>query len=341
MRGSCVALDRAWRAAVLAAAFVSFVAWAPNGRCAAEPPLVLEATIPLANVEGRIDHMAIDVDRNRLIVAELGNGTVDVIDLAAGKLAHRLDGLKAPQGVAYAKASDLIAVASADDGTVRLFHAADFSPAGVIALGEDADNVRVDSRSGRIVVGYGGGGLAVIDPATAAAIATIPLAAHPEGFQLHPKDGRIFINVPNARQIAVVDRTAGSQVATWKPSDWGANFPMAIDPAGTVVASVFRSPAHLVLFASETGAVTADVAVCADADDVFFDAKRHRLYVSCGAGVVDIFEQAPTLGRIARFPTASGARTALFVPELDRLFVAARAGSPGSTASILVLRPQP
>jgi hypothetical protein len=80
---------------------------------------------------------------------------------------------------------------------------------------------------------------------------------------------------------------------------------------------------------------------CSDADDVFFDAARHLLYVSCGAGAVDVFRLAPTLERVARVETRSGARTSLFVPELDRLFVAARAGLLGGAASILVLRPQP
>src|SRR5471032_3167985 len=87
---------------------------------AADPPLVLERTIPLSGVSGRIDHMAVDVARRRLIVAELGNGTVDVVDLSAAKVLHRISGLKEPQGVGYAPGSDTIVMASAGDGTVRM-----------------------------------------------------------------------------------------------------------------------------------------------------------------------------------------------------------------------------
>lgn len=315
---------------------------APHGIQAAAdaPPLALETTIPLDRVSGRIDHMAVDLGRRRLIVAELGNGSVDIVDLAGSTVVHRIAGLKAPQGVA--SVADRIVVASADDGTVRLFNAETFTEAGIVALGDDADNVRVVPGSGRVVVGYGNGGLAVIEPATGAKISEFRLAAHPEGFQLHPIDGRIFVNVPDARQIAVIDSALGTQVATWKPPGLRSNFPIAIDIDGATVASVFRQPARLVLFQSATGAIAANTETCGDADDVFFDAARRRIYVSCGEGVVDVFqEDAAKPRRIARVPTSSGARTSLFVPELDRLYVAARSGLLGSSAAIVVLRPQP
>jgi hypothetical protein len=305
-----------------------------------QPPLVLEATIPLDHVAGRIDHMAIDLGRRRLIVAELGNGSVDVIDLTTAKVAHRIAGLKAPQGVATT--GDIIAAANADDGTLRLFRAGDFSAAKTIALGEDADNLRVDPHGPRLIVGYGAGGLAIIEPATGAKLAEVPLAAHPEGFQLDPRTGRIYVNVPDARQIAVVDLALGKQVASWTAPDLRENFPLAIDESGAMVASVFRRPARLVLIEAASGAVKANVATCGDADDVFFDTRRRRIYVSCGEGAVDVFQQdAEGPRRIARIPTSSGARTSLFVPELDRLFVASRSGLLGAAASILVLRPQP
>jgi DNA-binding beta-propeller fold protein YncE len=99
-----------------------------------ESPLVLERTIPLTGVSGRIDHMAVDLRRGRLFVAELGNGTVDVVDLAAGKAIHRITGLKEPQGVGYSPQADVIAIASAGDGSVRLFNGEDLSPAGVVSL---------------------------------------------------------------------------------------------------------------------------------------------------------------------------------------------------------------
>jgi hypothetical protein len=306
---------------------------------AAEAPLALEATIPLEDVGGRIDHMAIDLARRRLLVAELGHGSVDVIDLAGTRRIHQIAGLKEPQGLAYVPGPDLVVVASGGDGSVRFFRGDDYAPAGVVELGEDADNVRVDLANGQVIVGYGSGGLAVIDPATRSKLRTIPLPAHPEGFQLDPGSERAFVNLPDARQIAVVDPIGGKLRATWPQKNLRSNFPIALDAGGNTVASVFRSPPRLVLFDADSGAIKVSVASCGDADDLFFDNRRRRIYVSCGEGMVDVLQRDGT--EIGRVPTRSGARTSLFVPELDRLIVAARAGLIGGTAKLLVYRPTP
>ena len=128
-------------------------------------PLQLEAKIPLGDVRGRIDHMAIDKSRQRLFVAELGNDSVAVVDLGARKMIRTISGLKEPQGVGYVPAIDTLFVANAGDGSVRLFHGADYAASGRIELGDDADNIRVDPTADRIYVGYGRG-VAVIEPAT-------------------------------------------------------------------------------------------------------------------------------------------------------------------------------
>jgi DNA-binding beta-propeller fold protein YncE len=324
------------------AVVAALAALSMSAGASAEAPLVLEAKIPLPNVAGRIDHMAFDAGRGRLIVAELGNGTVEAIDLAGRTVVQRIAGLKSPQGVAYVPASDRIAVASAGDGTVRLYRGEDLAPTGVIALADDADNIRVVPETSRIVVGYGEGGLATIDTATAQRVTDLKLPAHPEGFRLHPKDARVFVNLPDAHQIAVADLTSGKVLATWPHHDLAANFPMAIDRDGATVASVFRHPARLVLFATASGAVAAELATCGDADDVFFDEARGRIYVSCGEGAVDVFQREGKGARpLARIPITSGARTSLFVPETDRLYVAARAGLLGGEAAIQVMRPMP
>jgi len=311
---------------------------------ATEPaaPLVLERRIPLPDVVGRIDHLSVDLGRGHLFVAELGNGTVDAIDLGTGKSIGRISGLKEPQGLAYVSTSDLIVVADGGDGTIRMFRAGDLSPAGELVLGEDADSVRVDPRAGHVVVGYGSGGLAVIDPVRLSKLAVIQLAGHPEGFQLEPDTERVFVNVPDARQIAVADLGSGRQTATWTVPDLRSNFPLALDAAGSLLATVFRSPSRLVLLDTKSGAVTENFTTCADADDVFFDAKRRRIYISCGAGAVDVFQRDEASTRpLGRISTPPGGRTSLFVPELDRLFVAVRARPLGSDASILVFRPTP
>jgi hypothetical protein len=307
----------------------------------AEPaPLLLESKIPLGEVGGRIDHFAVDPGRQRLFVAELGNDSVGVIDLKERKLIRTIAGFKEPQGIEYVPSTDTLYVANAGDGTVRLFQGAELAPAGRIDLGDDADNIRFDAAANRLFIGYGSGALAIIDPTARARIADIALRAHPEAFQIDAPHGRIFVNVPDAGEIAVIDRGAGKQIASWPMRDAAANFPMAIDGDAHLVIVAFRAPARLMAF-TQDGAVAASLPGCGDADDVFVDAKRQRLYVSCGEGVVDILERlGASYLRIARIPTVSGARTALFLPEADRLFVAIRAAR-GEPAAIWVFRPAP
>src|SRR5262245_58721670 len=157
------------------------------------PALKLEAKIPLGNVSGRIDHMAIDLTQQRLFVAELGNNTVGIVSLGGHNVIRSLDGLREPQGVAYLPSTDTLYVANAGDGSVRLFRGPDYAAVGQIDLQEDADNIRIDIPANRIVVGYGSGGLAVIDAASSKKIADIPLSAHPESFQLDPGSSRIWV----------------------------------------------------------------------------------------------------------------------------------------------------
>ncbi len=322
--------------AVLAVAVATILAPRP---AEAQQALVLEAKIPLGPVSGRIDHMAIDLERKHLLVAELGNNTVGVVDVAAAKVIHRIEGLKEPQGVGYVASTDTIYVANAGDGSVRLFSGADFRASGTISLGDDADNVRVDEDANDVVIGYGSGGLAVIDARTRTKVADIKLKKHPEGFQIDHASHRIFVNVPDAREIAVVDRAAGRQIASWPLHGARSNFPMALDADGGQVVAVTRSPAKLFVLASDSGGATAEIDTCGDADDVFVQPKRQRMYVSCGSGAVDVIEISEgAYYSIARVPTVSGARTSLYVSQLDRLFVAVRA-SGSEPAAIWVFKP--
>jgi DNA-binding beta-propeller fold protein YncE len=300
----------------------------------------LETKIPLGEVSGRIDHLSIDVKRQRLFVAELGNDSVGVVDLAVGKVLRRITGMSEPQGVAYVPFADSVFVANAGDGSVHVLRGDDLAPIGRIELGEDADNVRVDTGRNRVLVGYGNGALAVIDPATRTKAADIRLKGHPESFQIDETGTKVFVNVPDARDVEVAD--LASQANRSLPTHGaGSNFPMAIDRDAHRVLIVFRSPPTLMALSSRDGRIITKIETCGDADDVFVDPKRHHVYVSCGEGVVDVLDQLEAeYRRLARVPTVSGARTSLFVPELDRLFVAVRARS-GEPAAIWVFRPLP
>ena len=324
-------------ATVLVGAFCvpDAVAEAPGGA-----PLVLEAKIVLGTIEGRIDHMALDTKRESLFVAELGNDTVAVVSLPDRKVIRVIDNLKEPQGVGYLPSHDTLYIANGGDGTVGMYDGAGYTLRRRLDLKDDADNVRVDTSANQIFVGYGSGAIAVIDATTSQQVGNVALKGHPESFQLSPDGQRIFVNVPTVRAVAVVDRAAGKQVAQWSLRYQG-NFPIALDEPNQRVLVAFRSPPRLAAFAMKDGAPLATIEICGDADDVFVDAKRSRVYVSCGEGMLDILEGRDAgFARLARIPTQPGARTALFNPERDRLFVAVRA-SPVEPAGIWIFRPDP
>jgi len=235
----------------------------------------------------------------------------------------------------------MLYVANAGDGSVRLFEGNDNAARERIELGSDADNIRIDAATNRVFIGYGGGALAVIDPSTRSKVGDVPVKAHPEAFQIDPDTSQIFVNVPGAHGIAVVDRVSQEQTGEWPVADRGANFPMALDHVRRQILVIFRAPSGLGVYSMMGGKPIATIETCGDADDLFIDAKRGRVYVSCGAGFLDVFEaNEASYQRIARIPTVSGARTSLFAPEMDRLLVAARASS-GEPAAIWIFRPMP
>jgi hypothetical protein len=288
-------------------------------------PLVLDKTIPLPNVENRIDHMAADVAGRRLFMAALGNNTVEVLDLNAGKLIQSIPGFAEPQGIVYVPEFDRLFIANGTDGTCRILDGHSFKTISTVEMGDDADNVRYDDAAKKIYVGYGNGALGVIDAKTGTKLAGIKLAGHPESFRLETGSARIFVNVPRADQIAVVDRVKESVIETWPLQEAESNFPMSLDEANHRMFVGCRSPAKVLVYdTSASGHLVASVPVARDTDDLYYDADNKLLYVSCGGGGIEIIKQndADHYQKLASVPTAPGGRTSLFIPELKLLCLA-------------------
>jgi len=287
-------------------------------------PLKLTKTIALPGVEGRIDHLAFDAAGERLFVGALGNNSVEVIDLRKAERIHSITGLGAPQGIAYIPELDRLFIANDKGGICKIYDAKSYRNVGEIDFKDDADNVRYDNSSKRIYVGFGSGGIGIVNAQESKTIGSIKLVAHPEAFELEKQGHRIFVNVPNARQVAVVDREKSEVITTWKTNGGFGNFPMALDENNHRLFIGCRMPSKLVVLNTESGDVVTSIGISGDPDDVFYDSKRHRIYAICGAGKIDIIEQtdASNYKAITKIDTADGARTGLFVPERDRLFVA-------------------
>jgi len=280
--------------------------------------------------------MSIDVKGQRLFVSALGNNTVEVIDLKAGKRANTISGLKEPQGVLYVPGSDRLYVASSKDGTVKIFDATQLKLLKTVEYSDDADNLRYDSSRERIYVGFGDGALGELD-SDGKKIGEIKLDSHPESFQLEKNSARIYVNLPKSRKIAVLDREKGTVLTTWGTGMSFNNYPMALDEQNHRLFVVTRLPARLLVMDTSSGKTVQTLSAVGDCDDVFYDQSRKRIYASGGEGAISVFEQqdADHYKEVGRIATVKGARTSFFSLDLSRLYLAARRQS-SSTAMIQV-----
>ena len=318
--------------------FIALVVFAGLAWGQASQFLRLEKTIELPDVQGRIDHMSIDVGGARLFVSALGNNTLEVVDLKSAKRLKTIGPLHEPQGVLYSPELDRLYVANGNDGSVRIFDASSYTPLKTLDYGDDADNLRYDAARKKVYVGYGSGALGEID-SEGNKVADTKLDAHPESFQLEKNSPRIYVNLPESRKVAVVDREKHTIVATWKTDLAFANYPMALDESEHRLFVVTRMPARLLVFDTKTGNIVQKLPAVGDCDDVFYDKARKRIYASGGDGEISVFQEndADHYKESARIVTVKGARTSFFSPELDRLFLAVRRqGSQSAAIQVFV-----
>jgi DNA-binding beta-propeller fold protein YncE len=285
--------------------------------------LALKMRIALPNVDGRIDHFTADLKGQRLFMAALGYHTVEVVDAESGERLHTIAGLAEPQGVYYDPSTNRLFVACAKDGTTRIFDGGTFQVLETVKFSGDADNIRYDSRNRRIIVGYGGGALGFLD-ANGKQTGEVALDAHPESFQLEKTGTRVFVNVPDQKEIQVADLANNALLAKWPVTSALKNYPMALDESHHRLLIGCRTPARMLVIDTETGKQTASIEIVGDTDDLFYDAAKSRVYVIGGSGFVDVFDQkdADHYVRTEHVATGAGARTGLFVADWGKLFVA-------------------
>jgi hypothetical protein len=332
--------------------------------------LVPAGIVPLNGVEGRLDHLAMDVQSQRLFISGLENHTVEVVDLAKRQRIHEITGISEPQGLVFIPEKNRLIVGSRGDGTLRSFDANTFEEGPWIDLGRNADNVRFDPGAKIIYVGSAGepgnGLLSAIDfasllpagqggqpaephspadflldrPRQADPKSEIQLPAHPESFQIDPSNRLLYVNVPDEHQIAVLKLSSTSlTVATnWPVAVAERNFPMALNAASSRIYIACRKPPLVASYDTRTGKLLAQAPCVGDADDMFYDAKLNRIYIIGGEGYVDVFQVPATgedLTRLAHVPTAPRARTGLFIPDLRMLVVARPHTTHGPAAALL------
>jgi DNA-binding beta-propeller fold protein YncE len=289
-------------------------------------PLQLEEEIPVPGVAGRLDHFTTDAKRRRLFVSALGNNTVEVIDVFAGRVIHSIKGLAQPQGPLYVPGVDKLYVANAEDGKVRVYDGATYTLRKTIDFGEDPDNLRYDEGSKTVFVGFGeeDGGIAMVDPKTDARTGGVyKTEGHPESFQVEAQGGRIYVNVPDAGNVVEsIDRKSGV-VTKWPLRGLRGNYAMALNEADHRLFTITRKTPMMVVLNTETGNEVARLRAAGECDDVFFDASRKRIYVIGGEGIISVFQQNDPdhYELISNVPSGIGIRTGYFFAKRDRFYV--------------------
>jgi DNA-binding beta-propeller fold protein YncE len=314
-------------------------------------PLHLVQTIPMPNVKGRIDHMDVDAKGKRLFVAGLENGSLEVVDLQAGKWLKSIPGFKKTQGVAYIRSLNKVFVASGDDGMLRVFRGDTLDLLDAIKLDLGPNRVVFDPHAALLYVGYGGkdagkdyGEVGVIDAKTDKHIADIKVEAHPSELLLDQSGKTLFVFVSIASKVQVVDTTKREVVSTW-PVSSQRNGDGAFDEKTHRLFIGTRTPPQMVVMDSQTGKEVASLPTVDGMDGVYFDAAHKRVYVSGGRdqGVGSVFayrqKDADHYETIAKIPTRPGAGTSFWSPELHRYYVAAPAND-NEPAAILVFEPE-
>lgn len=308
----------------------------PQGVIAQPAPAVeLQHSITLTGVSGKFDHFAIDLAGNRLFAAATGNHSVEVIDLATGKVAQSITGLSKPHGLAWIAATQTLYVADGALAELRQYRGSPLALAGTLKLSDDADDM-VYSEAGKLLfVGHGGSGsapgrIAVVDTVSFQIKSEIPVATHPEALEIDLEHQRIFANIADSGEVAVIDGTDRSAPGSWKLKGADHNVPLAYDSRDSVLYVACRAPAVLLALDGSSGSELARIPIAAGADDLFYDQARHRVYVITGAGEVDIVQadSRNVLRLLEKVSTAAGAKTALFVPSQSLLYVGVPAVAP-------------
>jgi len=309
-------------------------------------PLILTAQIPLPGVRGRFDHFTFDpAEPGRVFISALGNNSVEVLNLVEGVEVHRIPGIPDPQGIAFAVGLNKLFVGSRQ-GKLYIYDGKTYDLITSLDYHADVDNLRYDAATKRIYAGYGDGDTAAIGMVDATTNQrldeTYKIGAHPESYQLERAGSKIFVNIPDLKQVGEIDRNS-KKITKWPvPEGIDENFPMALDEPDHRLFIVTRTPPRLIVWDTNAGKVVATLPCVGDVDDLYYDANHKRVYIPGGQGFIDVFQQKDPdhYEHLAAVPSAIGARTAGYAAKLgkkgqDRFFLAVPI-APGKEASVWV-----
>jgi len=320
----------------------------------AEQPFSLVQSIEMPEVPAGpyADHMALDIKGQRLFTTPQANNAVDVLDLKTGKVVYTIPGFGNPHAILYRGDRNRLFVTDGGAGALRIFDATTFKEVKSIKLELDADGIAYDQETGFLYVSNGGDAagkdytlISIIDTAQEQKVGDIRVDAPGlEAMTINHETGRLYVNLPESSSIAVVDLQRRSVIAKWQLTKGKRNMAFALDaPQHRLYVGCRDSEVRgsIVVVDTGTGKQLERLPIGGWVDSVFYDSARGRVYASTGVGEVFTYERQSNGSYTALEPvdTAVMAKTALYSPELNRLFVAVPHLG-GRTSEVLVFRPE-
>jgi DNA-binding beta-propeller fold protein YncE len=273
-----------------------------------------------------LDHLAIDAKRGRLFVANTVNNSLDIVDLKAAKLLKQVPGQGRIRGIDYSPDVDRIFVGNGTGGVCNTFDGESYRLIKSVALGDDADNVRYNPRSGRIYVVHADSELSIIDVKEFTVRSPIALSRDLGAFKLESGRPRMYLCSKSEGQVVVIDTQKDEVIGKFPvaPAGVGNCAALAIDEPNHRLFVGCRQNPSLVVMDSDTGKVVTRLPIPDDVDDVSFDASRKQIYASCGDGAIAVVRQlGPDRNEsLATIPTVMKARTSVLNTADGRLYLA-------------------
>ena len=291
--------------------------------------LTIKKTLALPIGSGKFDHLAYDAQAGRLFIAGSSAHQVLVVDRNTGKILETIANLGKPHGLMWVSETGRLFVADGSLAALEVYEGSPFKLVKSLKLSDDADDMAYDEVEKTLYVGHGGSNastpasVAVIDAVKLNVLANLPMATHPEALEMDAKGRRVFVNVADSNEVAVIDARTHAVTEHWPLHRAGHNVPLAYDEDAGLLLIGCRAPAKMLVLDTRSGKEVADAPAGTGVDDLFYNAATRTAYLIAGSGSVDTFQILSGKGpvRTGSVKTAPGAKTGLFVPSIATLFV--------------------
>ncbi len=303
----------------------------------AQPPVTLVRSTYLPEITGDFDHFTVDLKRNRLFVSAEVHHSVEMFDLKTGAHLQSIGGLKTPHSIAYDVPKDELLVADGGDSALVILSGSDFHRIDRVQLvdgsatgkGDSPDAAYYDASTRLYYIGNGGASanlenstISIFSPAEGKIIGEIKLPGNNlESMVVDDAHNRLYVNVRDKKQIAVVDLKTREVLTTWTTPDMNRNTALTLDPVSERLFVAGRNPGILYVFDVSTGKVVAQMPCVNVNDDMTWDPGLKRVYVSGSEGLSVFHQDSPDkYTQLANLPT-NGGKTSTYVKEVNQFYV--------------------